>query len=101
MAFTKEVEEAYQEWVKKRRAEGKVEGIHEGKIEGIREGKIAGKMELVNKMVGVRFGADVLTPEIGDRLHKLNEQQLDEFTSKIFEWQQLSDMVAWLENSSI
>ncbi|MBW4620352.1 MAG: hypothetical protein KME17_13490 [Cyanosarcina radialis HA8281-LM2] len=134
MTYLKEVEEAYQAWVKKRQAEGKIvgfeegkiEGIREGKIEGIREGKIEGiregkvegiregKVEGIRegKVEGVRegmiraatkivrgkFGVEALTPEISDRITGLSDRQLDEFTSKIFDWQQPSEMVAWLEN---
>ncbi len=83
MAYAKEVEDAYQEWVKKRQAEGKIEG----------------KIELVNKMARTKFGVDALTLDVRDRLSKLSEPQLDEFTSKIFEWQEVSEMIAWLADS--
>jgi hypothetical protein len=79
MTYVKDVEEAYQRWVEKN--------------------KSAGKIELVNKMVRAKFGADTLTESVIDRLQGLNEQQLDEFTTKIFEWQQSSEMITWLENS--
>jgi hypothetical protein len=82
MTYVKEVEEAYQQWVKERRAEGKAEG----------------KIELVNKMVAVKFGSDVLTSEVINRLTKLTESQLDEFITKIFEWQKPGEMLVWLEN---
>ena len=78
MTYVQEVEVAYQEWVKKRQAEGKI--------------------ELSNIMVRSKFGVDVLTPEIRDRLSQLNEQQLDEFTAKIFNWQDASEMIAWLNS---
>jgi hypothetical protein len=84
MTYVQEVEIAYQEWVKKRQAEGKLEG----------------KLELSNTMVRSKFGVDVLTPEISDRLSQLNEQQLNEFTAKIFNWQDSSEMTAWLESFS-
>jgi hypothetical protein len=79
MTYVKQIELAYQEWVKKRQAEGTIKSA--------------------NTMVQSKFGVDVLTPDVSYQLSKLNEQQLDEFTSKIFEWQDLSGMVAWLENS--
>ena len=88
MTYLQEVEVAYQKWVKKRQAEGKTEGRTEGKI------------ELSNTMVRSKFGIDVLTPEISDRLSKLNEQQLDEFTARIFHWQDASGMTAWLDSFS-
>jgi hypothetical protein len=78
MTYVKDVEEAYQRWVEKN--------------------KSAGKIELVNKMVRAKFGVDTLTEGVTDRLQGLNEQQLDEFTTKIFEWQQSSEMITWLKN---
>jgi hypothetical protein len=82
MTYVQEVEAAYQRWVEKRQAEGKIEG----------------KIESANTIVRAKFGIDALTPELRDRLSKLDEQQLDEFTSKIFEWQDFSDMTNWLNN---
>jgi hypothetical protein len=80
MTYVKEVEVAYQEWVKKRQAEGMIQSA--------------------NIMVRSKFGADSLTPDVADRLSKLDEQQLDEFISKIFEWQDFSEMISWLKDFS-
>jgi hypothetical protein len=80
MTYLQEVEVAYQKWVEKRQAEGKI--------------------ELENTMVRSKFGIDVLTPAISDRPSQLNEQQLDEFTAKIFNWQDASEMTAWLDSFS-
>jgi hypothetical protein len=91
MTYVKDVEAAYQRWVEKNKSEGKIEGKLEGKIEG--------KIELVNKMVRAKFGVDALTAAVQDRLEGLNNPQLDEFTTKIFEWQQPSEMITWLENT--
>jgi hypothetical protein len=33
MTYVKDVEEAYQQWVMERRAEGRIEGIAEGNLE--------------------------------------------------------------------
>jgi hypothetical protein len=82
MTYVKEVEAAYQKWVEKTKAEGKIEG----------------KIELVSKMVRAKFGIEMLTPQVIDRLEGLNEQQLDEFTARIFEWQDSIEMLAWLEH---
>ena len=76
--------------MKERRAEGKLEGIQEG----IR----AGMMKSATKMVRGRFGVSDLTSQIIDRFEQLSEQQLDEFTSKFFEWQQPTDLADWLEH---
>jgi hypothetical protein len=86
MTYVKEVGAAYQKWVEKTKAEGKVEG------------KIEGKIELVSKMVRAKFGIEMLTPQVIDRLEGLNEQQLDEFTARIFEWQDSIEMLDWLEH---
>jgi hypothetical protein len=86
MTYLQEVEVAYQKWVKKRQAEGKIEG------------KIEGMLKLANTMVRSKFGGDVLTLAISDRLSQLNEQQLDEFTAKIFDWQDAGEMTAWLDS---
>ncbi len=83
MTYVKDVEAAYQRWVEKNKSAGKIEG----------------KIELVNKMVRAKFGVDALTAAVQDRLQGLDDRQLDEFTTKIFEWQQLSEMITWLENT--
>ena len=85
MTYVK-TEEAYQEWVRERRAEGKIEGIREGIIKS------------ATNMVRAKFGADALTPDVSDRLEQLNEQQVDDFTAKIFSWQHSTEMADWLEN---
>jgi hypothetical protein len=59
-----------------------------------------GMIKSKNALTRSQFGVDVFAPEVSDRLSKLDEQQLDEFTSKIFEWLDFSEMIAWLENSS-
>jgi hypothetical protein len=89
MTYVKEVEAAYQRWVEKTKEEGKVEG------------KIEGMIKSASTVVRAKFGVDALTADVSDRLSKLNEQQLDEFTAKIFEWQDSSEMVAWLKDSSM
>lgn len=75
MTYVK-TEEVYQEWVKERH------------IESIRG--------LIAKMVIAKFGSDALTPDVSDRLNRLNERQFDEFTSKIFGWQHPNEMTEWL-----
>ncbi|PSB01857.1 hypothetical protein [Merismopedia glauca] len=90
MTYVQEVEETYQRWVKQRRAEG------------IREGTIRAAC----KMVRNKFGIDASNPGAGAnpslsvRISQLSESQLDEFTAKIFEWQQPNEMIAWLEDSA-
>jgi hypothetical protein len=47
-------------------------------------------------MVRAKFGGNALTALVIDRLNELTESQLDEFTSKIFEWENSSQMLDWL-----
>lgn len=81
MTYVK-TEEVYQEWVKEKRAEGKREGT----------------IQLAGKMIGAKFGVDTLTSDVRDRLDQLNEQQFDEFISRIFGWQHSTEMADWLKN---
>jgi predicted transposase YdaD len=90
MTYLQDVESAYQEWVRERRAEGKLEG----KLEGIREGK----MQIANKMVQAKFGNEAIAFPLSDRLAALTEAQLDELTTKIFEWQQIDRLLDWLNS---
>jgi hypothetical protein len=89
MTYVQEVEEAYQRWVKQRQAEGKAEGIREGTIAA------------ACKMVSNKFGVNALTlgasPSLSDRISQLSESQLDEFMSRIFEWQEPNEMIDWLD----
>jgi uncharacterized protein YktA (UPF0223 family) len=78
MTYVKEVEAAYQKWVEQRQIEGMIKSA--------------------NTLVRAKFGVDALTEEVGDRLSKLNEQQLDELTAKIFEWQNFNEMISWLQD---
>jgi hypothetical protein len=78
MTYVKEVEAAYQKWIERTKAEGKI--------------------ELVSKMVQTKFGIEMLTPQVIDRFEGLNEQQLDKFTARIFEWQDSIEMIDWLEH---
>jgi hypothetical protein len=95
MTYIKEVkgvEEAYEQWVKDRQAEGELKGKLEGKLEG--------ELKAVTKIVRGKFKLDSLTPEVNILLAKLDEQQLDELISKIFDWQDLSEMIVWIESLS-
>lgn len=94
MTYLQEVEEAYQRWVKQRQAEGKIEGIRQGIQQGIQQGKLAS----IYNMARAKFGKDAIAPDISDALSQLTEPQLDEFTSKIFQWQEVSEMISWLQD---
>jgi hypothetical protein len=84
MTYVKEVEAAYQEWVQARRAEGKLEG------------KLEGMIKSAQTTVRAKFGGNALTALVIERLNDLTESQLDEFTSKIFDWENSSQMSDWL-----
>jgi hypothetical protein len=89
MTYIKEVkgvEEAYEQWVKDRQAEGEVKG------------KLEGKLESVHQIVLSKFNLNALTPKVNALLAKLDQQQLNELISKIFDWQNLNEMIVWLES---
>jgi hypothetical protein len=79
MTYVQDVEEAYEKWVKARRAEGMIQSV----------GTIA----------RAKFGSEAINSEVSDRLSGLTEPQLDEFITKILEWQQPEEMMAWLQKT--
>ena len=60
------------------------------------KGKLEGMIELASTIIRVKFGADVLTPQIVSQLQKLNAKQLDDFTAAMLNWQQPLEMEEWL-----
>lgn len=58
--------------------------------------RLEGKIESASNMIRFKFGASALTPQIASQLEELNNQQLDEFTARMFNWQQLGEMEKWL-----
>ncbi|BAZ10554.1 hypothetical protein NIES4071_23770 [Calothrix sp. NIES-4071] len=63
------------------------------------EGKLEGKIESANTIIRVKFGNEVLTPQIVSQLQKLNANQLDDLMVKMLSWQQLQQMEEWLSAS--
>jgi hypothetical protein len=68
----------------------------EGEQKGEQKGKLEGKIESAITLMRVKFGSDILTPQIVNQLQKLNAKQLDDFLVGILNWQQQSDMEKWL-----
>ncbi|MEO1378381.1 MAG: hypothetical protein AAFW70_29755, partial [Cyanobacteria bacterium J06635_10] len=96
MKTMQEIDAWYEAEINKARLEGKVEGELEGKLKGELEGKLKGKIESASNIIRAKFGASSLTPQIVSQLQQLNEQQLDEFTVLMFNWQQPLEMEEWL-----
>jgi hypothetical protein len=47
-------------------------------------------------MIAAKFEGYVVTEEVSRKLESLTEQQFDEFTVRIFSWQQPATMEEWL-----
>jgi hypothetical protein len=60
------------------------------------EGELQGQLKYARKMISAKFEGYVLTAEVSSKLESLTEQQLDEFTVRIFNWQQPATMEEWL-----
>ncbi|BAZ16707.1 hypothetical protein NIES4071_85850 [Calothrix sp. NIES-4071] len=63
------------------------------------EGELEGKIELASTMIRVKFGAEILTPQIVSQLQKLNAKQLDGFMLRMLNWQQPLEIEEWLKSS--
>ncbi|MGF1674689.1 MAG: hypothetical protein ACFCUV_13540 [Rivularia sp. (in: cyanobacteria)] len=70
--------------------------MNKAESKGKLEGKLEGMIELASTIIRVKFGADVLTPQIVSQLQKLNAKQLDDFTAAMLNWQQPLEMEEWL-----
>ena len=74
-----------------------IDAWYEAEINKARlEGKLKGKIESASTIIQAKFSASSLTPQIVSQLQQLNEQQLDEFTVLMFNWQQPLEMEKWL-----
>jgi hypothetical protein len=56
------------------------------------EGKLEGKLESAMTIIRVKFGDEIITPQIVSQLQKLNAKQLDDFMVGIINWQQKQQM---------
>ena len=62
----------------------------------INKARLEGKIESASNIIRAKFSASSLTPQIVSQLQQLNEQQLDEFTVLMFNWQKPLEMEEWL-----
>lgn len=69
--------------------------MNKAELKGKLEGKLEGKIESAMTIIRVKFGSDILTPQIVSQLQKLNAKQLDDFLVGILNWQQ-EEMSEWL-----
>jgi hypothetical protein len=90
MVYIQDVEQAYEEWVRARRAEGKVEGKVEGKIEG----KIEGEIALVVKQLTKKVGG--LSPDLVARVGLLSLEQVEDLGVALLDFSSVDDLVGWL-----
>ena len=70
--------------------------INKARLEGKLEGEFLGKLKSASTIIRAKFGSEVLTPQIVSQLEQLNDQQLDDFTVLMFNWQQPLEMEEWL-----
>jgi Domain of unknown function (DUF4351) len=79
MVYIQEVEQAYQQWVKERRAEGKIEG----------------EAALVVKLLSRKIG--VLSPAMLVQINSLSLEQVEALGEALLDFTGIEDLVAWLE----
>jgi predicted transposase YdaD len=79
MVYIQEVEQAYQQWVKERRAEGKIEG----------------EAALVVKLLSRKIG--VLSPAMLVQINSLSLEQVEALGEALLDFTKIEDLVAWLE----
>jgi Domain of unknown function (DUF4351) len=80
MVYIQEVEQAYQQWVKERRAEGKIEG----------------EAALVVKLLSRKIG--VLSPAMLVQINSLSLEQVEALGEALLDFTGIEDLVAWLAN---
>jgi len=78
-----------QEWIEEGKREGKKEGKEEGKKEGFREGRI----ELLLAQLGRILGR--VNSDLEERIHKLNDKQIEKLSLDLLGIKQLSDLEEW------
>ncbi len=67
---------------------------NEGRVEGRVEGELSGKSLLLQKQLERKFGP--LSPELKERLQKLNSEQLDALATTLFDLATTEDLRLWL-----
>jgi Domain of unknown function (DUF4351) len=82
MVYIQDVEQAYEEWVMARRAEGKLEG------------KIEGEVALVVKQLTRKVGG--LSPDLVARVNLLSLERVEDLGVALLDFSSVDDLVFWL-----
>jgi predicted transposase/invertase (TIGR01784 family) len=74
------------------RKEGRIEGRMEGKMEGKMEGEVLGRHAVLQRLLGKRFGKDILDIRMQDRLRSASAEQLDLWAERILDATTIEDV---------
>jgi flagellar biosynthesis/type III secretory pathway protein FliH len=77
------------------KAEGRAEGKAEGKVEGKMEGLLEGKLMLLLHLAQRKFG--MLGESLQLQISALSPDKLDQLSDALLDFNQLSDLEAWLK----
>jgi predicted transposase YdaD len=80
--------------IEKGKLEGRAEGRTEGRAEGRAEGKLEGKVELLTQLLQRRLG--IIPSSLLLQIASLPSNKLETLGDAIFDFQQPSDLAAWL-----
>ncbi|MBE1424474.1 putative transposase YdaD [Desulfomicrobium macestii] len=70
------------------RKEGRIEGRKEGKMEG----EVLGRHAVLQRLLGKRFGKDILDIRMQDRLRSASAEQLDLWAERILDATTIEDV---------
>jgi predicted transposase YdaD len=77
---------------KEGRIEGRMEGRMEGKMEGKMEGEVLGRHAVLQRLLGKRFGKDILDIRMQERLRSASAEQLDLWAERILDATTIEDV---------
>jgi len=93
----------YQEGLQEGRVEGlqegRVEGLQEGRVEGLQEGLRQGEQKLIIKQLLHRVGS--LPPVQKSQVEALSLQQLEALGEALLDFDQVADLILWLETNTV
>lgn len=82
-----------QQWIEQGREEGRVEGREEERMEARQR-----LLRLANTLISKKFGGQCLSAAQNNRLQTLTMDQLTDLNASLFEFQQVTELVNWLQN---
>ena len=79
--------------------EGRIEGLQEGRVEGLQEGLRQGEQKLIIKQLLHRVGS--LPPVQKSQVEALSLQQLEALGEALLDFDQVADLILWLETNTV